>query len=292
VSADGDCGECRQFSSAAGRPRAEHICSTRAFPGGRSTLKASPSRHAKQRERGTSELQRQVRSRCPAIGPQCPITQGTRQERHAGRGSRLATLQFSSSTLTFVAPKTAHCKEDLEFNLGCVDEVDAPAGGMDHARRSGESGCLRLPGPGIVRWRGARGIDEVPPEVVLGGERVVSLTAERDVLFGGLTAAGEGVQVMELEPMGLRATSPRVIGERAACLVAFEDGASNLCADVSSAPARNDRLMAPTLRSSRRSPPGAVRPLLWSGSTRFAILEGGQPVTADEVASSRRTSGA
>ena len=50
------------------------------------------------------------------------------RKRNAGRTSRLATLQFSASTLTFVAPKTAHCKEDLELNLVCVDEVDAPAG--------------------------------------------------------------------------------------------------------------------------------------------------------------------
>lgn len=50
------------------------------------------------------------------------------RKRNAGRTSRLATLQFSARPLTFVAPKTANRQQDLDLNLVCVDEVDAPAG--------------------------------------------------------------------------------------------------------------------------------------------------------------------
>ena len=52
-------------------------------------------------------------------------------------------------------------------------------------------------------------MDEVPPEVVLGGEGVVRLTAEREVLFGRLTATGEGEQVMQLEVVRLAAALSR-----------------------------------------------------------------------------------
>jgi hypothetical protein len=57
-----------------------------------------------------------------------PFHKARGRKRNAGRTSRLATLQFSARPLTFVAPKTANRKEDLDLNLVCVDEIDAPVG--------------------------------------------------------------------------------------------------------------------------------------------------------------------
>lgn len=50
------------------------------------------------------------------------------RKRNAGRSSRLATLEFSACPVSFIAPKTANGKDDLEFNLVCVNEVDVPPG--------------------------------------------------------------------------------------------------------------------------------------------------------------------
>jgi hypothetical protein len=50
------------------------------------------------------------------------------KKRNAGRTSRLAKLEFSARPISFVAPKTANGKDDLELNLVCVSEVDAPVG--------------------------------------------------------------------------------------------------------------------------------------------------------------------
>lgn len=50
------------------------------------------------------------------------------RKRNGGRTTRLATLEFSATTVTFVAPASATGKDDLELNLVCVNEVDAPTG--------------------------------------------------------------------------------------------------------------------------------------------------------------------
>ena len=50
------------------------------------------------------------------------------RKRNAGRTSRLATLEFSACPVSFVAPTTANGKDDLELNLVCVNEVNAPLG--------------------------------------------------------------------------------------------------------------------------------------------------------------------
>ncbi len=50
------------------------------------------------------------------------------RKRNAGRTSRLTTLDFSACPVSFIAPATANGKDDLELNLVCVNEVDAPPG--------------------------------------------------------------------------------------------------------------------------------------------------------------------
>ena len=57
-----------------------------------------------------------------------PHHQERGRKRNAGRTSRLATLEFSACSISFVAPSRANGKDDLELNLVCVNEVDAPAG--------------------------------------------------------------------------------------------------------------------------------------------------------------------
>lgn len=50
------------------------------------------------------------------------------RKRNAGCTSRLATIEFSASAISLAAPKTANSTDDLELNLVCVNEVDAPPG--------------------------------------------------------------------------------------------------------------------------------------------------------------------
>jgi hypothetical protein len=80
--------------------------------------------------------------------------------------------------------------------------------------------------------------DEVPAEILLGGEGVVGATAEGEVVHAMLAASGEGHQVMELEVRRLSAALTRVAPVRAAPLVALEDGATERGGHMSAALAR------------------------------------------------------
>jgi hypothetical protein len=50
------------------------------------------------------------------------------RKRNGGRTTRPAMLEFSATAITFVAPSSATSTDDLEVNLVCVNEVDAPPG--------------------------------------------------------------------------------------------------------------------------------------------------------------------
>jgi hypothetical protein len=51
------------------------------------------------------------------------------RKRNASRTSRLATLEFSATSVAFVAPKNVEAgKPDLDLNIVCVNEVDGPSG--------------------------------------------------------------------------------------------------------------------------------------------------------------------
>ena len=80
--------------------------------------------------------------------------------------------------------------------------------------------------------------NEVPSEILFGGEGVMSATAQSHVVQAMLAASREGERVMKLEQRRLRAAIARVTRIGAAPFVAFEDRAPDRRRDVSAAPAR------------------------------------------------------
>jgi hypothetical protein len=81
-------------------------------------------------------------------------------------------------------------------------------------------------------------LDELSPEVLLGGEGVVCAAAQREVFLRVLAAPREGPEVVELEAVSFGAASSQGVGVSAARFVPLEDGAANDGGDVSTAPAR------------------------------------------------------
>ena len=78
----------------------------------------------------------------------------------------------------------------------CRVGSDASRAGLPEPlpRRSVWSGFVNA--PGLVLGRVASTPDEVPSEILFGGESVVGAAAERDVVQAMLAAAREGEQVM------------------------------------------------------------------------------------------------
>jgi hypothetical protein len=86
-----------------------------------------------------------------------------------------------------------------------------------------------------VPTRVTRQRDEVPAEILFGGERVVGAAAESEVVQAMLAASCEGYQVMELEVRRFSAALARVAPESAAAFVALEEGATERGEHVSAA---------------------------------------------------------
>jgi hypothetical protein len=125
-------------------------------------------------------------------------------------------------------------------------------------RRLYSDATLRLPGLGVGLRRvtrpssGARlcrprlvfartpslELDERSTEVLLGGERIVGVAAQREIVRRVRAAMRKGLQVVELEAVSLSAPLSRGVGVRAAPFVALEDGAADRGGDVSTALAR------------------------------------------------------
>jgi hypothetical protein len=89
-----------------------------------------------------------------------------------------------------------------------------------------------------VCGRVPRSLDALSAEVFLGGERVVGVTAQRQIVLGVLAASREGSKMMELEQVGLRAAASRAVGVGATALVALIDGTSHSSGNVPAALAR------------------------------------------------------
>src|SRR5688572_4092366 len=103
-------------------------------------------------------------------------------------------------------------------------------------RRSARYGFVG--GPGLVLARVACQRDEVPAEILFGGEGVVGAAAQSEVVQAMLATSCEGHQVMELEVRRLSAALTRVAPESAAAFVALEDGTTERGGHVSAALAR------------------------------------------------------
>jgi hypothetical protein len=67
------------------------------------------------------------------------------------------------------------------------------------------SSGARLCRPGFVFARTPSELDELSSEVLLGGEGIVGLATQREILLRVLAAPCEGLQVVELEAVGLGA---------------------------------------------------------------------------------------
>ena len=80
--------------------------------------------------------------------------------------------------------------------------------------------------------------DEIPTEILFGGEGVVGTATECEVAQAMLAASRERHQVMELEVRRLSAALTRVTAESAAAFVALEDGTTERGGHVSAALAR------------------------------------------------------
>jgi hypothetical protein len=74
------------------------------------------------------ELKGWFKREVPLSARNAPHHEKRGRKRNGGRTTRLATLEFSATTITLVAPASATGKEDLELNLVSVNEIDAPAG--------------------------------------------------------------------------------------------------------------------------------------------------------------------
>ena len=75
-------------------------------------------------------------------------------------------------------------------------------------------------------------------KVLFRGEGVVSLAAQAQIFDVISTAAGERLEVMELETLRLAATDTALVDVGALALVPLEDSAAEFRWDVSTAPAR------------------------------------------------------
>ncbi|HEV8550742.1 MAG TPA: hypothetical protein VGQ57_16970 [Polyangiaceae bacterium] len=84
----------------------------------------------------------------------------------------------------------------------------------------------------------APALDMLSTKVLLGGECVVGLATQREIVETMQATASEGLTMMELETMGFAATHAALVEVSAATFVALEDGAANARRDVSTAPAR------------------------------------------------------
>jgi phage terminase large subunit-like protein len=81
-------------------------------------------------------------------------------------------------------------------------------------------------------------LDELSPEVLLGGEGVVCVAAQREVFLCVLAVPRDGPEVVELEAVSFGAASSQGVGVSAARFVALEDSTTDRGGDVSTAPAR------------------------------------------------------
>jgi hypothetical protein len=94
--------------------------------------------------------------------------------------------------------------------------------------------------------------DEVPAEILFGGEGIVGAAAESEVVQAMLATSCEGYQVMELEVRSLSAALTRVTAERAAALVALEDGTTERGGHLSAALASLARALGSVLELGAR----------------------------------------
>ena len=86
--------------------------------------------------------------------------------------------------------------------------------------------------------------DMLSTKVLLRGKGVVSLAAQAQIFDVISTAAGERLEVMELETVRLAATDATVVDVGTLVFVPLEDGAAKARRNVSTAPARCVRLTA------------------------------------------------
>jgi hypothetical protein len=79
---------------------------------------------------------------------------------------------------------------------------------------------------------------------LLRGEGIVSVAAQAQIFEAMCAAAGERLEVMELETLRLAATDAALVEVGALALVPLEDGVTELGRNVSAAPARRLHLTA------------------------------------------------